>query len=359
MPQANLTSPDPIWTTANVTRNHAYMVWDTLYGLDTATRPQPQMCAGHELSADQLTWRFTLREGLLFHDGAPVRAADCIASITRWTKRDTFGQLIAARLAEMRALDNQQFELRLAKPFPLLTFAIASNSCFIMPERLAKTDAFKQIDEIVGSGPYRFIRDEWVAGARAAYARFDGYRPRAEPPSFTSGGKVVRFDRVEWQVMPDPGHRRRCVQAGEIDWVEQPLIDLLPLMRRDPSLRVATNNDFGVIGVIVFNHLQPPFDNVKLRRALLPAVDQSEFVAAVTESSAAKTGVRGVHRRVAVGQHGRSRRVDWPARCRAGAATGEGVGLQQRTRRAAVAIGLSVPAGGRPGRPSRCISMSG
>ncbi len=293
VPQANLTSPDPIWTTANVTRNHAYMVWDTLYGLDAALKPQPQMCAGHELSDDQLTWRFTLREGLVFHDGTPVRAVDCIASITRWSKRDTFGQLIAARLAEMHALDDQRFELRLTRPFPLLPMAIANNNCFIMPERLAKTDAFKQIDEIVGSGPYRFIRDEWVAGARAVYTRFEGYRPRAEPPSFTAGGKIVHFDRVEWQVMPDPATAGAALQAGEVDWIEQPLIDLLPLMRSNKALRVATNDDFGVIGVVVFNHLQPPFDNVKLRRALLPAVDQSEFVAAVmgNESSTAKTGV--------------------------------------------------------------------
>ena len=293
VPQANLTSPDPIWTTANVTRNHAYMVWDTLFGLDAELQLQPQMCAGHELSADQLTWRLTLREGLTFHDGTPVRAADCIASITRWSKRDTFGQIIGARLAEMRALDDRLFELRLTKPFSLLPTAIANNNCFIMPERVAKTDPFKQIDEIIGSGPYRFVRDEWVAGSRAVYAKFAGYNPRAEAPSFTAGGKVVHFDRVEWQVMPDPATAAAALQANEIDWIEQPLIDLLPLMRRNAALRVATNDDFGVIGVIVFNHLQPPFDNVKLRRALLPAVDQTEFVTAVmgNESSTAKTGM--------------------------------------------------------------------
>jgi peptide/nickel transport system substrate-binding protein len=293
VPQANLTSPDPIWTTANVTRNHAYMVWDMLYGLDAALQPQPQMCAGHEVSADGLTWRFTLREGLMFHDGVKVRAADCVASLARWSRRDTFGQIIAARLAEMRALDDQRFELRLNKPFPLLTFAIAGNNAFIMPERVARTDPFKQIEEIVGSGPYRFVRDEWVAGSRAVYARFDLYRPRSEKPSFTAGAKLVHFDRVEWQVMPDPATAGAALQAGEVDWLEQPLIDLLALFRRDRKLKVATSDPFGVIGVIVFNHLQPPFDSAKLRRALLPAVDQSEFVAAVmgNESSTARTGI--------------------------------------------------------------------
>jgi peptide/nickel transport system substrate-binding protein len=234
-----------------------------------------------------------LRDGLVFHDGGPVRAADCIASIDRWSKRDAFGQIMAARLAEMRVLDDRRFEFRLSKPFSLLTMAIANNNCFIMPERVAKTDPFKQIDEIVGSGPYRFVRNEWVAGSRAVYTRFDKYQPRTEAPSFTAGGKIVHFDRVEWHVMPDAATAAAALQAGEVDWLEQPLIDLLPLMQRNQALRVVTNDPFGVIGVIVFNHLQPPFDNVKLRRALLPAVDQAEFVAAVmgNEASSAKTGV--------------------------------------------------------------------
>jgi peptide/nickel transport system substrate-binding protein len=293
VPQANLTSPDPVWTTANVSRNHAYLVWDTLYGLDTELQPSPQMCAGHEVSDDGLGWRFTLREGLAFHDGEPVRASDCVASITRWSKRDTFGQIIAARLAEISALDDRRFELRLTKAFPLLPFALAANPCFVMPERIASLDPFKQITEIIGSGPFRFVPDEWISGSRAVYARFPGYQPRQEKPSFTGGGKVARVERVEWIVMPDPATAGAALQSGEIDWVEQPLIDLLPLLRRNADIRVETNSPYGVIGVIVFNHLQPPFNNEKLRRALLPAVDQQEFVAAVmgNESGSAKTGI--------------------------------------------------------------------
>jgi peptide/nickel transport system substrate-binding protein len=293
VPQANLTSPDPIWTTANVTRNHAYMIWDTLYGLNTRLEPTPQMCAGHEVSDDGLTWRFTLRDGLLFHDGEPVRSSDCIASIARWSKRDTFGQLFAARLGEMTVLDDKRFQIRLTKPYSLLLQSIAGNNCFIMPERVAKTDPFKQIDELVGSGPFRFVRNEWVAGSRAVYLRFDRYQPRTEAADFTAGGKVAKVDRVEWIVMPDPATAGAALQAGEVDWLEQPLIDLLPLLRRNPAIRVETLDPFGVIGVVIFNHLQPPFDNVKLRRALLPAIDESEYVAAVmgNESATAKTDV--------------------------------------------------------------------
>jgi peptide/nickel transport system substrate-binding protein len=293
VPQANLTSPDPIWTTANVTRNHAYLVWDTLYGLNSDQQPRPQMCAGHELSDDQLTWRFTLRDGLAFHDGEPVRATDCVASIARWSKRDAFGQILAARLAGLSALDDRRFELRLTKAFPLLPFALAGSGCFVMPERIARTDPFKQIEEIVGSGPFRFVRNEWISGSRAVYARFPGYQPRQEQPSFTAGAKVAHLERVEWIIMPDPATAAAALQSGEIDWIEQPLIDLVPMLRRDAAIRIETNDPYGVIGVIVFNHLHPPFDNVKLRRALLLAIDQSVFVLAVMggESGTAKTGV--------------------------------------------------------------------
>ncbi len=293
VPQANLSSPDPIWTTANVTRNHAYMVWDTLYGLDIALQPHPQMCAGHEASDDGLTWRFTLRDGLTFHDGEPVRGSDCIASIARWSKRDTFGQLLAARLGDMTVLDDRRFQIRLSRPFPLLLQSIAGNNCFIMPERVARTDPFKQLGEITGSGPFRFVRDEWVSGSLAVYMRFDRYQPRPEAADFSAGGKIAHVERVEWRVMPDPATAGAALQAGEVDWIEQPLIDLLPLLRRNENIHVATQDPFGVIGVVVFNHLQPPFDNVKLRRALLPAIDQSEYVAAVmgNESANAKTGV--------------------------------------------------------------------
>jgi peptide/nickel transport system substrate-binding protein len=293
VPQANLTSPDPVWTSANVTRNHAYLIWDTLYGLDTALQPSPQMCAGHEVSDDQLTWRFTLREGLTFHDNQPVRASDCVASILRWGKRDTFGQLLLDRLADLSVRDDRRFEFRLTRPFPLLPFALAANACFVMPERIARTDPFQQITEIVGSGPFRFLRDEWVSGSRAVYARFPAYQPRSEQPSFTAGGKVAKIDRVEWIVMPDPATAAAALQSGEIDWIEQPLTDLLPLLRRNTDIKVETINPYGVIGVIVFNHLQPPFNNAKLRRALLPAVDQSQFVAAVmgNEGGSAKTNV--------------------------------------------------------------------
>ena len=281
VPQANLTAPDPIWTTATVAINHGYMVWDTLYGINNALVPQPQMVAGHEISDDKLTWTFTLRDGLLFHDNQKVRAIDCVTSISRWSKRDPFGQKLASQTEEMKALGDNKFSIRLKKPFPLMTYALGADGCFIMPERIASTDAFKQISEYVGSGPFKFLKDEWVAGASAAWAKFDKYNPRSEKAEFFSGGKHVFVDRVEWKVIPDPATAAAALQSGEVDWVEWPLIDLIPMLKKSPNVHIAVNDPFGVLGMIRFNQLFPPFDNVKLRQALWSAIDQKDFMDAV------------------------------------------------------------------------------
>ena len=280
VPQANLANPDPVWTTATVAANHAHMVWDQLWTFDEALTPRLQMLAGVTTSDDKLTWRLALRDGLMFHDGEPVRAQDCIASLARWMRRDGMGQRIAAQLNEMRVVSDRSFEIVLSKPFPLLPMAL-SNNCHVMPERIAKTDAFQQITEYIGSGPFRFLRDEWVTGARAAYARFDKYVPRSETPSNMAGAKVVNVDRVEWIIMPDPATAAAALQTGEIDWVERPLADLIPVLRRNRDVLVDDTDLLGELGIVRFNHLHPPFNNVKLRQALLAITDQKDFLAAV------------------------------------------------------------------------------
>jgi len=281
VPQAAYSSPDPIWTTAIIVATHGMMVWDTLYGVDIHLTPHPQMCAGHEVSDDGLSWTFTLRDGLLFHDGGKVRAQDAIASIHRWGQRDTFGQLLTSLTADMQAEDDARFRIRLTAPFPLMLFALGAQNCFIMPERMARTPASQPIQEYVGSGPFRFKMDEWVSGVRSVYERFDKYAPRQEPADFLAGGKVVHFDRVEWVIQPDPGTAASALQVGEVDWIDQPLFDLVPALKRSAGVAVRQLDPFGLIGIIALNHLHPPFDNPKLRRALLPAIDQHDYVAAV------------------------------------------------------------------------------
>ena len=268
VPQADLASLDPVWTTSYVTRNHGYLVYDTLYGLDEQYRPQPQMVEGHQVDADGLRWRLTLREGLRFHDGAPVLARDAVASIQRWGKRDPFGQALMAATAELSASSDRLIQFRLRRPFPLLPNALGkapSPMCCIMPERLAQTDAMTQITDPVGSGPYRFLTKERVQGSQCAYERFVEYVPRQEPPRFTAGGKVAKLERVEWHVIPDAGTASSALQAGEVDWWEQPTIDLQGVLRRSPGLVIEVIDPTGVIGTIRFNSLQPPFDD--------PAID--------------------------------------------------------------------------------------
>ena len=283
IPQANLTSLDPIWTTATVTNNHGYYVYDTLYAAGADMRPRPQMAAGHETSADGRVWRITLRNGLKFHDGTPVRGIDCVASIRRWCKRDAFGQILAAVVDQWNAPDDRTMELRLTRPFPLLLDALAKPDAsipFIMPERLARTDASKAITEVVGSGPYRFLPDDYVSGARVAYARFDGYVPRTETPEWGSGAKIAYFPRVEWNVIPDPATAAAAMQRGEADWWERPYNDLLPVLLRDPKLNSMIADPSGRTSIMRMNCLHPPFDEVRVRRAVRASVNQEDYMRA-------------------------------------------------------------------------------
>jgi peptide/nickel transport system substrate-binding protein len=249
--------------------------------MDGQLRPRPQMAEGHEVSANGLIWRIRLREGLRFHDGEPVRAADCAASLARWSKRDPFGQILAERVEEWRAADDRTLEIRLKRPFALLLDALAkpdANVPFIMPERLARTDANTQISEMVGSGPYRFIRAEFVSGSRVVYEKFDGYRPRNEPTDGAAGAKIAHYQRIEWHILPDPATAAAALQAGEVDWVDQPLPDLIPTLTRNRNIQVDVLNPYGIMSVMRLNHLQAPFNDRAVRQAVALSVDQSEYM---------------------------------------------------------------------------------
>jgi peptide/nickel transport system substrate-binding protein len=282
--QADLRVLDPIWTTATITRNYGYMVYDTLFALDSHFEPQPQMVDRWTVSDDKLTYTFTLRDGLKFDDGQPVKSADCVASLERWSKRDSLGQTVASVLAAYKIIDDKTFAIVLKQPFPLLIDALAkpdSNVPFIMPQRVAETSADQQIKDTTGSGPYKFVKSEWEPGHKVVFVKNPEYLPRKEPPSWAAGGKVARVDRVEWLYIPDPGTALAAFTAGEADWWENPSPDFYPLLARDPNVTLIQGSPFGVAGLLRFNQLLPPFDNEKMRQALLYAVDQSEFMAAV------------------------------------------------------------------------------
>ena len=284
VPQANLTSLDPIWTTATVTRNYAFMVFDTLYGTDSNLEPKPQMAEGHTVEDNGKRWTIKLRDGLRFHDGEPVLASDCVASLGRWMKRDGFGQTIAAYADALEAPDDKTLVFRLKRPFPPLLKALAKTQpspAMIMPARIAATDPFKQITEVVGSGPFRFLPDQYIPGSRAVFAKFDGYVPRTDAPDSVAGAKVVYLDRVEWRIIPEASTAANALKAGEVDWVEMPLTDLLPDLRRDRKVVVGKLDPYGLYPVLRPNHLQGPTTNRALRQAILAAVDPREAMQAI------------------------------------------------------------------------------
>ena len=282
VPQADLTVIDPVLTTAYITRYHATMVWDQLYGIDSKLQPQPQMVDGHSLSDDGRVWTFTLRDGLRFHDGEPVRGRDCVASIKRWAARDPMGQALLARVAEMTAPDDRRFSIRLTRPFSLVLDCLSKigpPALVVMPERLAATDPFVSISEVIGSGPFRFLANERVVGSKVVYARNQDYVPRqGGQPDWLAGPKVVNFDRVEWVVMPDPATAAAALENAEVDWWENPPNDLLPVLERDRSVRTEDNGPLGTIGTAVFNQLHPPFDKPGVRRIVLEAMSQADFM---------------------------------------------------------------------------------
>jgi peptide/nickel transport system substrate-binding protein len=284
-PQQDLVTLDPVTTTAYISRNHGYMVFDTLYGMDASFQATPQMVDGHTIEADGKLWNLTLREGLLWHDGTKVLARDCVASIRRWARRDPFGTTLMAATDELSAPDDRTIRFRLKKPFPLLPIALGKASvpvCAMMPERLANTDPFQQIPEMIGSGPFRYLKDERVPGAMNAYARFEAYVSRKDgTPTWTSGPKIVHFDRVEWKTMPDTATATNALINAEQDWQEYAFFDQMPLLKKAKGITVRTLDTTGFMSMMRVNHAQPPFNNPEICRALWDAIDQVSYMQAL------------------------------------------------------------------------------
>ena len=275
---------DPIWTTAYISRNVGYMIYDTLFALDAKNDVKPQMIDKVDVSADKLTYTMTLRDGLLWHDGQPVTAEDCIASLKRWSAKDSLGQKVfTGFVSEISSPDAKTIVIKLKEPTGLLLFALgkpSSNVPFMMPKRIAETDPGKQISEFIGSGPFVLKRDEWKPGDKIVFTKFDKYKPRSEPASAFAGGKVVNVDRVEWLAIADAQQAVNALSAGEIDYMEQPPHDLLPLIKADSNLKIVPLAATGQFTIRV-NSLVAPFNNPKIKQALWYALNQEDFLKAV------------------------------------------------------------------------------
>lgn len=293
VPHAQLEVLDPVWTTAYITRSHGYLVYDTLFGLDQNFEPQPQMVDTWTVSDDGLTWSFTLRPGQKWHDGSDVTAADAVASLRRWSVRDGLGQALMSRVTSLEADSEATFSMALSRPYPWMLQTLgkmSSNVPFIMPEHIAETDPFEPITDPIGSGPYRFSMEEWVPGEKVVYVRNDDYVPRDEPTSLAAGAKTAHLERIEWISYENQDLAIDALLANDIQYLESPSVSRLDRLVGHDEIVVAVTDPTGNVGMAVFNHAIPPFDNVEMRRAVVTGMNQEDYMRAALGDAVTQEG---------------------------------------------------------------------
>ena len=283
VPQADLKNLDPVWTTATETSSHGYMIYDVLFALDKGLMPKPQMVESWSKSADGMTWKFKLRSGLVFHDGSPVEAKDAVQSLKRWAVRMVSGMTLMQHVAEVAVTGPLDFEIKLKSTFAPVLEQLSNPAVplFVMREAEAKTDPFKQIETYIGSGPFTFDKADWVPGSKVVYKKSASYKPRPEPADGLAGGKIAKVDRVEWIWIPDSSIAASALIAGEVDAIAVPANDLLPKLKAAKNVTVKTLDHLGAHAIVRVNHLIPPFNNPKVREAMLWSIDQKDYLAAM------------------------------------------------------------------------------
>ncbi|RWP86669.1 MAG: ABC transporter substrate-binding protein [Mesorhizobium sp.] len=284
---ADLRVFDPVVETSNITIDHSLAIYDTLFSLDSKFVPQPQMVKKWGVSEDKKTYTFELRDGLNWHDGTPVTAADCVASIRRWVQVPG-GQLLMERAKDISKKDDKTFTIALKEPLGLLIDLLATNTgqpLFMMREKDASRPATEQVTANIGSGPFRFNEALAKPGSSFTYDRNEKYMPRKEPSDGLAGGKIVKVDRVIWDNIGDTQTAFAALQAGEIDYVEQPPVDLYSVIETDPNLALQVLDKTGWVMCLRMNCLQKPFDNVKARQAMLHLIDQEAILSAVSPNA--------------------------------------------------------------------------
>ncbi|MBI1775695.1 MAG: ABC transporter substrate-binding protein [Proteobacteria bacterium] len=283
VPSANLTLLDPVATSTVIIREHGLAIYESLFAWDADFNPKPMMVETYAVSPDKLKYTFTLRPGLKFHDGSPVATKDVLASLNRWMARDLMGQKLKQFMTGIERVDDRSFTLTLKEPYGFVELSLGSaigQIPVIMREKEAMTDPFQQVPESIGSGPYKFIKSEWVPGATVVYEKNTDYVPRSEPPNGLSGARLVKVDRMEWKVIPDAATAANALARGEVDLWDQPRIDLLPTLATNKEVVIGKLHKLGNVGLYRPNALFPPFNNVKARQALAALINQPDYMGA-------------------------------------------------------------------------------
>jgi len=262
VPHADLRVLDGYQTTATITAMHMAETWS--------------------MSPDKLKYTYTLRACLKVHDGSPVMTKAVVASVKRLLARETLGRTLEPFVASVDRVDDKTFTISMKEPFgfPNFTLSGVNVAAGIMREKEASIDPATPVTETIGSGPFRFVREEWQPGAKVVYAKNPDDVPRSEPPSGFAGGKVVKIDRVEYRLIPDAASAYAALSKGEVDLLDQPSLDLVPTIANNPDIRISSLFTAGAYGLLRPNHLLPPFNNVKARQALALMVDQCGYAAA-------------------------------------------------------------------------------
>ncbi|OZI17190.1 ABC transporter substrate-binding protein [Bordetella genomosp. 7] len=273
---------DPHATTAYITTWHGYMIYDTLLATDANNKVQPQMLEKWEVSDDGKTYTMTLRDGLKWHDGQPVKAEDCVASIKRWAAGDGMGRTLLKFVSSIDVVDDKTFRIVMTEPTDLALRALSKptgTAAFMMPKRIAEIPVGTPITDMTGSGPFKIA--EFKPGVTTVYVKNPDYVPRKEPASALAGGKVVNIDKVVWNVMPDALTTANALMGGEIDYVEQFPYDLLPMLDGNSDFKVESLSPVGYFTMYRFNFKYPPFNNKKIRQAAMYAVGQEDVMKAL------------------------------------------------------------------------------
>ncbi len=269
---------DAMSTTADLTATITLPICETLFAFDAGWRVQPSLVSSYTVSKDGLVYTFTLRKDVPFHTGALLTAADVVASLNRWGKLNPRGAPVFKALETMAANGADTVVMKMKAPFaPLLSFLALPGSAVIMPKEIADSTGTGPLKQFIGTGPYKFV--EWAPDRHVRVVRFDQYAARKEPPGGFAGRKDALADDIYYYPVGQVATRIAGVQSGDYHIADGINQDAYAQLKKDPRVDVGLIRP-GAYLVFVFNTKEGIMTNVKLRQAVLVALDMQPIMQA-------------------------------------------------------------------------------